>query len=134
MTDPILGPWAILLAFLTALGTVAVGIYTARSARAANRESSQLGSWRDMVHALQEDVQRLRAQRQEDERGYHVELELCNKRISSLADKFDAAEQRERALILWARRVIQLMQTVEVEFPPPPVSIHDTGPNRVVER
>lgn len=134
MTDPALGPWAVAVAILTALGTVAVGIYTARSARAANRESSQLGGWRDMVKALQEDVARLRAQRQEDERRYHGELDLCNRRITSLGEKIEAAERRERALVLWARRVIQLMQTVEVEFPPPPVGIHDTGPNRAVDR
>lgn len=134
MTDPAMGPWAILLGVLTAVGTVIVGIYTARSARAANRETSQLGSWRDMVNVLQEDVQRIRAQRQEEDQRYRMELDSCDKRINSLADKVAAAERREQALVSWARRVIQLMQTVEVEFPPPPMSVHDTGPNRAVER
>lgn len=132
--DPSMWPWAVGIALVTALGTVVVGVYTARSARAANRESSQLGGWRDMVKALQEDVARLRAQRVEDERRYHGELDLCNRRITGLGEKIEAAERRERALILWARRVIQLMQTVEVEFPPPPVSIEDTGPNPAVRR
>jgi hypothetical protein len=132
--DPAMWPWAVAIGVLGTIGTVIVGIYTARSAKAANRESSQLGGWRDMVKALQEDVARLRAERAEDERRYNADLDLCNRRINGLAEKIEASEQRERALVLWARRVIELMQTVEVEFPPPPVSIHDTGPNRVVDR
>lgn len=128
MTDPVAFPWAVAISLLTTVGTVIVGVYTARSARAANRESAQLGGWRDMVTALQEDVARLRAQRSEDERRYLGQLDGCNARISSLASKIDAAELRERALTLWARRVVQVMQAVEVEFPPPPVDISDTDP------
>lgn len=126
--DPALVPWALAVSVLTVVGTVVVGVYTARSARAANRESSQLGGWRDLVATLQEDVKRLRAERAEDERHAQEEIRGCNQRITSLAATVDALERRERALILWARRVIQVVSTADVVIPAPPIDITQTDP------
>ncbi len=128
--------WVTVIGILTVLASAVVGIYTARSARAANRETSQLSGWRDMVKESREEINRLREDRAEDEEKWRKERDAeraamaeCHRRIDALTVRFEAAERRERALILWAREVVRIMQLADLTFPPPPRGVNETDPN-----
>lgn len=129
-------PW--LIPLITALATVVVGIYTARAASAANRETSQLTGWRDLVKEGREELNRLREDREEDEERHRKEraedrgrIEACQQQINELRVRFEEAERRERKLILWAREVVRLMRNASVPFPPPPPGVADTDPDGI---
>lgn len=120
--------WTTVLGILTVLGTAGVGIYTARSARAANRETLQLTGWKDLVTASRAEIKELRAQmEQDDKRHRQVERELTL-RIDRLAIKMEASERRENALVQWARSVVRIMRDKNITFPSPPPGVENTDP------
>lgn len=119
-------PWAVIgPTVLTAIATLAVGVYTARSARAANRETSQLTGWQVMTKAHQEEIDRLRSDREEDRQRYISQITECNTKIDALTARFGEVERRERALSAWARQVIELMRSAGLAFPEPPIELTD---------
>lgn len=129
--------WSWLIPVLTAVGAAVVGIYTARSARAANRETSQLSGWKALSESHSAEIKRLRTEREEDQEDHRQEREedrralaACHARIDDLTRRFEDAERRERELIVWAREVVRLMLAAEFPFPPPPPGVADSGPVR----
>jgi len=88
-------PWVIVLSIVaTAVATVYVGVYTARSARRGQRDSTQMAGWHDLVEANTAEIARLRAERAEDRA------------------RLDACEHWRRGVQDWAhRRGIELDET-----------------------
>jgi hypothetical protein len=120
----------ILPAALTAIAALAVGVYTARSARAAGRETAQLAGWQKMAEAHDKEITRLREDRDEDERRYRREISDLREQIARLTARTEENERNGRALTAWARRVVVIMREAELTFPPPPILISDTDPGR----
>lgn len=141
-------PWGVILPVaVTALATLAVGVYTARSARAANRETSQITGWRDQVASWRADVEQLRRERREDEERFESErradlkrheaereedrrraaseVARCHARIDELTRTMEEWQAERREFIAWARTVVALMRDRGLAFPPPPRGIED---------
>lgn len=130
------GVAAVIVAVLTAVGTVVVGVYTARSARAANRETAHLAGWRDQVESWRKDVEHLRQQRQEDRAAHHAEVvalrndhagELANlrSRMDSLERRYAEARTEIRTLTAYARALITLLRQAGIAYPPPPGGLEE---------
>lgn len=135
-------PWPWLIPVATALATIVVGIYTARAAGRANHEtaqlterSAQMDTWKKLADSHTTEIDRLRADRVEDQAQHSKELERCNARIDLLVQRVESAEHRadraekaQREIVAWARAVVKLMQAAEFPFPPPPPGVADPTP------
>lgn len=121
-------PWGTFILLVTTAISAAVAIYTARSARAANRETIQLASWKDLVTASRQEITALRTQQKQDEEDNRREITDLKERVDTLTRRIDQSERRERALILWARSAVSIMRAQGISFPVPPPGVEETDP------
>lgn len=120
--------WTTVVGIFTVIGTIIVGVYTAKSARATNRETSQLAGWKDLVTASRTEIKEMRQQMKEDEDRYEGQIQECKKRIDRLAVRVESSERREQVLVLWIRRAVAKMQEHNLPIDPLPPGVVDTEP------
>jgi len=136
----------ILIALITTVGAIAaawVGARTKRWVDQKNAEAAEAAaeleryrldreSWQVLVEQWRSDVRELRAMRAEDKRVYDAEIRECRVRIEQLERDRELDRDRIRrmtedlsALALWARAVVQLLQTHNIDFPELPIDLED---------
>lgn len=119
----------IFLTFVGTLLTILAGVYATRSARQANKETSQIAGWKELTAALRDEVKDLREQQEKDEKKHAAQIETLNRRVTDLTERFEKSEDSRKALAIWVRRVaVPRLTAAQINFPPPPIDIDETDP------
>lgn len=86
--------------------------------------------------ALQSEISKLRADRDEDEKKHHLEIRQIEIKNKRLEDRCSRQEDDFRSLVLWARTVVGILRRPDVagllaagaiEIPAPPSDIERKG-------
>lgn len=125
---------AVIGAVASILGAVIVNRYTAQSARAAQRQATEIERTKvdaeaytrarenyDAALAEQERrIQRLQKELDEDRGEHRADMTDCKSRIRELEQARRADQIRLRDLAIYVRQLIAILRTHEIPFPEPP--------------
>jgi hypothetical protein len=131
------------LALVSSLGGIVVANrYTARTARDAQKQAAEIeekkldaASWKQSIDNWKDDVQQLRAARNEDRVQYENELSKMKSQLEAMDEElkminrsraFDRAQID--AMVAWSRVVIAMMRSADIPFPPAPPGVADSLP------